>query len=247
MRCYRADIDALVIDGGGPVSTRVVAVSPESLGTRAAAVLREAIVSGQLLPGTRIVEIQMAEQLGVSRGTLRQALRELEHAGLVISSPYRGTYVAELTPHALRAAYEVRGLLEGFAATQIPVDAMPGILAVMRDRLEAMRQALAAGRATEVAAIDIDFHAPICTAASNGRLTQLWDALSGPLQARYANQIEVLYTPEEIIARHEAIIALLAAGTPMEIEAGIRAHYMETARRMAAEMDAISSDNGGTR
>jgi DNA-binding GntR family transcriptional regulator len=228
------------------VGTRLVAVSPEPLRTRAAAVLREAIVGGHLLPGTRLVEVQMAEQLGVSRGTLRQALRELEHAGLVISSPYRGTYVAALTPHGLRDAYEVRGLLEGFAATQIPTESLSEVVAVLRDRLEAMRQALAAGRAAEVAAIDIEFHAPICAAMGNQRLTRLWEALSGPLQARYANQIEALYTSREIIARHEAVIALLETGAPAAIEAGIRAHYLETARRMAAELEAISSDSGGT-
>ena len=225
----------------------VVPVLAEPLRNRAAAVLRDAIVSGRLLPGTRLFEVQMAERFGVSRGTLRQALRELEYAGLVISVPYRGTYVAAQTPNSLRDAYAVRGLLEGFAATQIPTGELPAMLATLRERVAEMRQAIDAGRLVEVAGIDIAFHSTICAAAGNQRLTQLWEALSDPLQMRYASQIDFLYTPDEIIDRHEAFIALFDTGDSTRIEAGIRAHYMETARRMAAELEGVGGETGGTR
>jgi DNA-binding GntR family transcriptional regulator len=224
----------------------IVPVLAEPLRTRAAAILRDAIVSGRLLPGTRLFEVQMAERFGVSRGTLRQALRELEHAGLVISVPYRGTYVAAQTPNSLRDAYSVRGLLEGFAATQIPASELPAMLATLRERVAEMRRAIDAGQLVEVAAIDISFHSSICAAAGNQRLTQLWEALSDPLQMRYANQIDVLYTPDEIIGRHEEFIALFDTGDSTRIEAGIRAHYMETALRMSAELEGVGRDTGGT-
>ncbi|MGH2616386.1 MAG: GntR family transcriptional regulator, partial [Thermomicrobiales bacterium] len=124
------------------MDTPIAVVTAEPLRDRAEAVLRDAIVSGQLLPGTRLVEVQLSERLGVSRGTLRQALRELEHAGLVVSVPYRGTYVAEQTPNVLRDAYALRGLLEGFAATQIPPEAVPGIVSTQRALIQQMRNAL---------------------------------------------------------------------------------------------------------
>lgn len=222
----------------------LAAVIPEPLRNRAVASLRDAILSGRLLPGTRLVEVQLAESLGVSRGTLRQAFRELEHAGLVVSVPYRGTYVAEQTANTLRDAYALRGLLEGFAAAQIPVEVVPSVTAVQRDRLEQMRRALNEGRYADVATIDIEFHASLCAITSNRRLRQVWDSLSAPLQARYANEVESLYTPTEVIARHEAIIALLEADHPGAIEAGIRGHYLETARRMATAMEPIGERGG---
>jgi DNA-binding GntR family transcriptional regulator len=220
------------------VDSQIPVVAAEPLRNRAEAALRDAIVSGQLLPGTRLVEVQLAERLGVSRGTLRQALRELEHAGFVVSVPYRGTYVAEQTPNVLRDAYELRGVLEGFAATQVPADAIPGIVATQRRCVQQMHQALEGGRYADVAAIDLEFHTPLCDASGNQRLHQVWGTLSAPLQARYANDVESLYEPAEVISRHELLIDLLQAAAPGPLEAGIRDHYMETARRMTAAIGA---------
>jgi DNA-binding GntR family transcriptional regulator len=211
-------------------------VMAEPLRDRAEAALRDAILGGRLLPGTRLIEAQLADRLGVSRGTLRQALRELEHAGLVVSTPYRGTYVAEQSPHALQDAYSLRGVLEGFAATQIPAVALPRLIDRQRSCLAQMQEALAEGRFSDVAAIDVEFHAPICVAAGNERLRQVWASLSMPLQARYANDVESLYSPAEIILRHEALIALVQSGESNALETGIRLHYLETARRMTAAM-----------
>ena len=218
------------------MDSQIAVVSAEPLRNRAEAALRDAIVGGQLLPGTRLIEVQLAERLGVSRGTLRQALRELEHAGFVVSVPYRGTYVAEQTPNVLRDAYELRGVLEGFAATRVPEDAVAEIVATQHRCVQQMRAALERGHYSDVAAIDLGFHAPLCDAASNRRLQQIWGSLSAPLQARYANDVESLYSPAEVLARHELLIELLEAGKPGPLEAGIRDHYMETARRMTAAM-----------
>ena len=220
------------------MESQIAVVTAEPLRNRAEAALRDAIVGGQLLPGTRLVEVQLAERLGVSRGTLRQALRELEHAGLVVSVPYRGAYVAEQTPNVLRDAYELRGVLEGFAATRVPEETIPAIVATQRRRVQQLRDALERGRYSDVAAIDLEFHAPLCDASGNRRLEQVWGSLSVPLQARYANEVASLYSPPEVISRHELLIDLLQAGKPGPLEAGIRDHYMETARRMTAAMGA---------
>ncbi|MGH2615912.1 MAG: FCD domain-containing protein, partial [Thermomicrobiales bacterium] len=137
-----------------------------------------------------------------------------------------------------RDAYALRGLLEGFAATQIPPEAVPGIVSTQRALIQQMRNALDAGRFSDVAALDLEFHGPICDAAENSRLQQVWGSLSAPLQARYANEVDTLYSPAEVIARHEVLVALLEAGEPCALETGIRDHYMETARRMTAAMEA---------
>lgn len=223
-----------------PERAALESVSVEPLRNRAVAALRQAIVSGHLLPGTRLVEVSLAEELGVSRGTLREALRELERDGFVTSSPYRGTHVAEATTNLVPDTYALCGLLEGYAATLLSDDDRSAVVATQRTHLDRMRLALAEGRSTDLAAIDVDFHTVTCAAAGNRRLLQTWESLLPvPLQAFYAHQVTTLYTPREIIDRHVEVMTLLEASDPASIETGIRAHYLETARRMVAAIESI--------
>ena len=77
--------------------------------------LREVVLSGEVPPGTQLVESQLAEQLGVSRGPVREAMRELAEEGLVMNAPYQGTFVAELTVKEIEEIYSLRTVLEVFA------------------------------------------------------------------------------------------------------------------------------------
>src|SRR5574344_2068817 len=78
--------------------------------------LREAIISGVLRPGERLMEIQLAEELGVSRTPVREAIRKLELEGFVIMIPRRGTYVANLSIKDINDVYEIRISLDVLAA-----------------------------------------------------------------------------------------------------------------------------------
>jgi len=77
--------------------------------------LKEAIINGDLAPGTKLVESQLSSLLGVSRGPLREAIRQLVDQGLIESIPYTGTYVANITVHAIQELYSFRTELEQFA------------------------------------------------------------------------------------------------------------------------------------
>src|SRR5579871_3491091 len=94
--------------------------------------LREAILLGRLMPGARIVEAEVARQMGISRGPIREAVRQLEQDGLVEYQPRRGVVVIELTRERIYDAYAVRANLEGFAARL----AVPRITPVDVQRLE---------------------------------------------------------------------------------------------------------------
>src|SRR5687767_1512838 len=78
--------------------------------------LIEDILNGRLQPGARIVETRIAQQFGVSQGPVREALRDLELFGFVVSSPFRGTQVRKISPEDLLEIYPVRAALEGVAA-----------------------------------------------------------------------------------------------------------------------------------
>src|SRR5574341_322553 len=81
-----------------------------------ATALRQAIADGKLRPGTRLLEVQVARQMGTSRAPLREALIQLEREGLVVRQPNRGAFVADLTEELVREVASLRGVLEGFAA-----------------------------------------------------------------------------------------------------------------------------------
>ena len=100
-----------------PLSSRRPAghLSIQTAPQAAAQVLREAIISGELKAGDRVLEQQWSSRLGIGQPTLREALRELEHQGLLRKVPQRGTYVAKLSPDDYRRILEVRIPLEAVA------------------------------------------------------------------------------------------------------------------------------------
>lgn len=135
--------------------------------------LRDSIISGALPPGTRLLEVDLAQELGISRGTLREALRMLENEGLVESFPGRGSYVARLSERDIREVYSLRSLLEKEAVrlaidnvTQEDVRQLQGIL----DRMIA---AADRGDAAEVNAYDLEFHQTIWAIAGHQRLQEV--------------------------------------------------------------------------
>src|SRR5216684_2021836 len=105
------------IAAGGVVSGQIdMRLAKRSLDRQAADVLREEILSGRLAPGLRLVEATLAAQLGVSRGTVRAALSELAHEGLVLQVAYTKWMVPELWDEDAWELYTLRGALEGLAA-----------------------------------------------------------------------------------------------------------------------------------
>src|SRR3954469_5532072 len=97
-------------------------------------VLLERILDGTYAPGERIVETQVASEFSVSQGPVREALRELETLGMVVSEPYRGARVREVTPAELAEVYPVRALIEGYAA-QEAAKAMEGDVGALETEL----------------------------------------------------------------------------------------------------------------
>jgi DNA-binding GntR family transcriptional regulator len=91
-------------------------IAPLGVQTQAVDKLREAIVSGHFLPGQRLVEAELCRALGISRGSVREALRRLEGERLVVITPHRGPSVTELSWEEASQIYDVRALLEGEAA-----------------------------------------------------------------------------------------------------------------------------------
>ena len=168
--------------------------------------LRRAILRGELKPGERLMEIQLANKLGVSRTPIREAIRKLELEGLVLMIPRKGAEVAEITEKNLRDVLEVRCALEELAV-QLACDRIDGKR--MQELLGAaahFRDILGKADITELGEADEAFHDVIFQATDNQRLIQLLNNLR---EQMYRYRIEYLKKKEcypQLLEEHAAII-----------------------------------------
>ena len=188
--------------------------------------LIEDILGGRLAPGARIVETRIAQQLGVSQGPVREALRDLELLGFVVSSPFRGTQVRQISTDDLLEIYPIRAALEGVAARGAAVRLDAGMFDQLEEMLSNMRAAARQDDAHEQAKADAGFHHIIIRAAGNRMLEHVWQSmrLSITTCVTYAMTHRSL---DEITERHVPLLEALRSRDPNRAEAEIRRHIEE--------------------
>ena len=168
--------------------------------------LRRAILRGELKPGERLMEIQLANKLGVSRTPIREAIRKLELEGLVLMIPRKGAEVAEITEKNLRDVLEVRGALEELAV-QLACERMDKEkLKELHAAADHFREILDSDDITAIGEADEAFHDVIFAATDNTRLVQLLNNLR---EQMYRYRIEYLKKKEchpQLLEEHAAIM-----------------------------------------
>ena len=161
--------------------------------------LRKAILTGELKPGERLMEIHLANRLGVSRTPIREAIRKLELEGLVIMMPRRGAEVAQITEKSLKDVLEVRRALDALcvelACDRIGAEEEKQL----KEACDDFARATETKDATTIAKADVAFHDIIVQATGNQRLIQLINNLS---EQMYRYRFE--YIKDEI--RHDSLI-----------------------------------------
>ncbi len=126
-------------DGKTIMSTDIELVRPETLRHQVENVLRQAIMSGRFAPGARLIERELCETLGVSRTSVREALRKLEAEKLVRNVPHKGPVVAVMSREEAAELYALRALLEGFAAHEFARLASDAAIAQFGEAAKALR------------------------------------------------------------------------------------------------------------
>ncbi|MGN1377531.1 MAG: GntR family transcriptional regulator [Dorea sp.] len=168
--------------------------------------LRQAILRGELKPGERLMEIQLANKLGVSRTPIREAIRKLELEGLVLMIPRKGAEVADISEKSLRDVLEVRKALEELAV-QLACDKIKKEeIEDLKKAAEDFKKILKSRDITEIAEADVRFHDIIFMATDNQKLVQLLNNLR---EQMYRFRVEYLKNEEvhpQLIAEHEKII-----------------------------------------
>jgi DNA-binding GntR family transcriptional regulator len=203
----------------------------ESVVDQVYAALRRRILDGELPGGARLRQEALAEELGVSRTPLREALRRLAAEGLVEFHPNRGAQVVELTEDDMRSAYEARLILEPGAARLAALRRPPAELAAMRAAIEDEREA---GDPTAAYRASRAFHLALVRACGNEHVLRAAEALwlLAVAQAIYERQAGAADLVDTDVLEHEEIAGAVEAGEAERAETLVRRHIQRARARL---------------
>lgn len=185
-------------------------VDHQPISVRIRNVLLERIVGGHCRPGERLVELQLAREFGSSQAPVREALRDLEKAGLVTIRPRRGSFVNDYHARTQHEIYAVRGALED-AAMRLALPALHERPGVVAEHLEGMREAARSGDVEAMVHHSVWFHRVIMRAAGNDLLLRMWESLHVELHSR-KTIIQPNVDMQAVAESHAPILAAIIAG-----------------------------------
>ncbi len=177
--------------------------------------IRTSILNGKLKPGERLMEIDLAEKLGVSRTPIREAIRKLELEGLVVMEVRKGAYVADVSVKEILDILEVRSVLEGLAASLAAKRITKEELQELQIVLQAFNQAVRSNDMKGMIENDTKFHNTIFESTRNNKLIQIVNSLQ-ELVLRF----RITYFTEykrgaEMPAEHQLIYKAISTGDPI--------------------------------
>jgi DNA-binding GntR family transcriptional regulator len=168
--------------------------------------LRNAILSGALKPGARLNESEIARQMGVSRGPVREAILALEQEGLATSEHRRGSYVSEVDVQSFSELIDLRILLETHATRIATARCTPEGCSRLQHIIDQMRIASQSGDIEGVVDHDLDFHRTICQLSGNRLLARMWEQLAGRLRLAILLSIEHGYDAAAMVETHPPVL-----------------------------------------
>jgi DNA-binding GntR family transcriptional regulator len=220
---------------GGAIQLRPISAS--NLRDQVEQRVRDAILDGTFLPGQRLVESTIADQLGVSRAPLREVFSALGREGLMVNIPRRGNFVVDFTDKDIDEIYSLRLLLEVGALRWAITRFSAEDLAEMQALVDRLGELTAVGSAPdEVVRLDLQFHAAICRAADNGRLFQVWDSMRAQTRLLIGLTSRTHYQPGEPRQYHQAILDAIQDADLPRAEKHLSDHIIDARRRACLAM-----------
>lgn len=192
----------------------------------------EGILNGHYAPDSRIVETQIARELGTSQAPVREALRGLEALGVVEIEPFRGARVRRPSRQEIVEAYAVRSTLEALASRLAVPRMADDDLVELAGYVETMQGAAKRGDGHGVAEADARFHARIVELADNGTLERVWRSLE-PFSRTYLTLIAPGADPQWSADLHTPILEALRRRDPAAVQAALQHHFDEVRDNMA--------------
>jgi len=202
--------------------------------------LREAIIMGELKPGERLMEVQLADKMGVSRTPVREAIRKLELEGLVVMIPRRGAHVARLTEKDIMDVLEVRATLDGLATALATERINEDELKELRHIQTQLENYVEKGNLQGVIKKDIEFHDVIYKASKNDKLVQIANNLREQVYRFRVIYLKDFGNNEEVIREHNEIWSAILSKDPNLARVSAQKHIKS---QESAILNAIKRSN----
>ena len=193
------------------------------------------ILKGVLVPGQRINEPDVAKRLQVSRVPVREALRELESSGLVISRKHSGVFVRQLDAAEVRDLYQLRGLLDGFAGrcvAQLPLEQRKVLSLLLTAATSAMLQAYSQQDVQTYYAENLRFHWAIVQAVGNQQLLETYRGIVQKLHLSRLKNLSQTVGMQVSISEHVEIVDALRSADAQQCEALMTKHVGDAYQRL---------------
>ena len=203
--------------------------------------LRQEILTGELKPGERLMEIHLANKLGVSRTPIREAIRQLELEGLVIMVPRKGAQVASITEKSLTDVLEVRLALEKLAVELACKRISYEQKEILKEKMLEFEQLAGTDDASLIARADVAFHDAIFESTGNMRLGQMVNNLAEQMYRYRFEYIKDISGHEKLVSEHRLIYdAIIRA----DIEEATKQISVHIKNQEASIIDQIRSEKG---
>jgi GntR family transcriptional regulator of gluconate operon len=210
------------------------------LGVAVTAEVREMILSGEVRPGDRLVEADLASMFGTSRGPVRDALAELSRGGLVTMLSRRGAYVTLLGPDDIDELYTLRLALETLAVQRAVGRAQPTHITKLHDTLDQIAEAQAAGDSRQVAEADMRFHRTIVGLAGHRRLLTSWEVFADQTLLMMTELNRIRPEVQSRLGGHGELLAAFEAADSARAMSALAAHLNSARESVIERFSALS-------
>jgi DNA-binding GntR family transcriptional regulator len=199
--------------------------------------VRQAILAGDLAPGSRVLEVQIAASMGVSRAPVREALRQLEQEGLIEFYPHRGAVVVGVPEDEIDVIYQLRATIEEEAITRVCANVTPEDIERLEESLAEIKRVRSEGDIAKIAEADLQFHRTLVELSGFRLLLRIWSSLDGMVRARtylaMSNRAPGRdFLMESGVVSHSALVEAIKSGSQKRAARAAREHVMEAADRL---------------
>ena len=219
---------------------------PRSLDTQAATILRDEIMNGEIPPGSRLLEVELSERLDLSRGTIRSALQQLIHEGLVIQYPFRGCMVVSLSSQDAWELYTLRSSLEGLAAKLAAVAITTDKVSTLKAALQGLKKAAKKKNWQDFAIADFALHQAVIQFSGHRRLQEQYKIIEHQIRLYIASCNSLYLSLDELIEDHTQLVQAICSGDAPLAESIAKEHntdgellvkHLQTLERQAAMLN----------
>lgn len=196
--------------------------------------LRRAILVGEISPGQRLLETDIADQMGISRGPVREAFKVLSQQGLIVAYPHRGTFVYQLSKGEARDLLVFRASVEGLAARLVAERKSSEVLNLMARLVERMGSAADESHFEELRDLDVEFHDALAKSCGNRWVQRAWSGLHPFVWLLVGPVRPVPQEDRHLKSRHLRILDAIRSGNPDQAERAMSAHILGPESKLPA-------------